>query len=211
LEGVPFRLHSGERLAALVADQGGAYLALLSERGWVRRIRAAYLGEKMIPGTSFHDIKEGGPLVGACWTEGSGHLFIVTRRGDAIRFDEQQVPARGCRGMRVEPDDVAVAVVSVRPDGGVFILGADGKGTIRLMAGFAANKAPGAGGKVALKSDRVVGTAAVLPGDDLFVISGLGKIIRFTAEEVPAKEGVVQGVICMALRADETRAVTRSA
>jgi hypothetical protein len=30
----------------------------------------------------------------------------------------------------------------------------------------------------------------------------LGKMIRFQAAEVPAKEGVVQGVNCMTLRAD---------
>ena len=39
---------------------------------------------------------------------------------------------------------------------------------------------------------------------------GLGKIIRFAAAEVPAKEGVVQGVNCMALRADECVALVVS-
>ena len=38
---------------------------------------------------------------------------------------------------------------AVRADGGVFLLGADGQGTVRLMSGFAANKAPAAAGKVA--------------------------------------------------------------
>jgi hypothetical protein len=37
----------------------------------------------------------------------------------------------------------------------------------------------------------------------------LGKIIRFSAEEIPAKEGVVQGVNCMNLRADETAAAAK--
>jgi DNA gyrase subunit A len=206
---LPFRLQSGERLAVVLPSDGGAHMALLSERGWVRRIRSAYLGEKMIPGTGFHDIKEGGLLVAGCWTGGDGDLFIITRAGEAIRFDEQQVPARGVRGMRVEPEDVALAITPVRAGDGVFIQGSDGKGTIRLMSGFAANKAPGAGGKVAVKSDKVVGAVAAQPQDDLFVISRLGKIIRFRAEEVPPKEGVVQGVICMALRADETVALAQ--
>ncbi len=75
------------------------------------------------------------------------------------------------------------------------------------MAGFALNKAPGSGGKVAMKADRVVGAAFARPGDDVFAISGLGKIIRFAVDEVPAKEGVVQGVNCMTLRNDECVAV----
>jgi len=78
------------------------------------------------------------------------------------------------------------------------------------MSGFAANKAPGGGGKLAFKSDRLIGAVAVQPGDDLFIISRLGKIIRFRSDEVPPKEGVVQGVNCMALRGDECVAVTAS-
>ncbi len=90
---------------------------------------------------------------------------------------------------------------------GVFLLGADGQGTIRRMAGFSRNKAPGSGGKQAMKADRLVGACAVDEGDDIFIISQLGKIIRFRADEVPAKEGVVQGVACMALRNDEAAAL----
>ncbi len=43
--------------------------------------------------------------------------------------------------------------------------------------------------------------------DDLFAISRLGKLIRFSAADVPPKTGVVQGVNCMSLRADEVTAV----
>ncbi|MCB0158403.1 MAG: hypothetical protein KDD83_09765, partial [Caldilineaceae bacterium] len=92
-----------------------------------------------------------------------------------------------------------------------FLLTDDGKGTIRLMAGFSANKSPGSGGKVAVKADAVVGIAPVsmdeLARTDLFAISKLSKIIRFQAEEVPPKEGVVQGVNCMNLRADTCTAL----
>jgi DNA gyrase/topoisomerase IV subunit A len=90
------------------------------------------------------------------------------------------------------------------------MLGADGLGTVRLMSGFSANKAPGGGGKIALKTDELVGAVAVEEGDDLFALSRLSKLIRFVADEVPAKEGVVQGVRCMTLRADVAVAVAAS-
>jgi DNA gyrase subunit A len=106
-------------------------------------------------------------------------------------------------------DDVAVAVTSVYAESGVFLLGHDGKGTIRLMPGFTANKAPGAGGKVVMKSDQLIGAIAVGEEDDIFIISRLSKIIRFRADEVPPKEGVVQGVNCIALRADEAVGVVK--
>lgn len=200
-------LRPNERIAGALPEGGGQYVILLSKRGWVRRVQAAYLGKNLIPGTAFHDLKEGGPLVAACWSAGAGDLFLASREGKGIRFMERQVPVRGCLGIRLDPTDEAVAVAAVGPEGGVFLLGEDGQGTVRLMSGFSANKAPGAGGKVAMKSDRVVGAARVGVNDELFVISRLGKLIRFAAEEIPFKEGGVQGVACMSLRADEAVAI----
>ena len=89
-----------------------------------------------------------------------------------------------------------------------ILIGADGKGTIRLMSGFAANKAPGSGGKIAIKTDHLIGAATIREQDDIFAISRLSKIIRFQAIEIPPKSGVVQGVNCMSLRSDEVTALT---
>jgi DNA gyrase subunit A len=193
-------------VAALPADQTG-YVVLVSQRGWARRVRHNYVGTNMIPGISFHDVKEGGPLATACWTDGSGDVFIMTQEGKGIRFNEAQIPARGCLGMRVDVTDRVVGVASVTEASGVLLISDDGKGTIRLMSGFGANKAPGAGGKIAIKSDRLVGGAAVTALDDIFLISRQGKLIRFLADDIPPKEGVVQGVNCMNLRHDEVMAL----
>jgi DNA gyrase subunit A len=114
---------------------------------------------------------------------------------------------QGTHGIRMEAGDGVVAITAVRDESGVFLLGADGRGSLRLMRGFNANKAPGAGGKIALKSDDLIGATTVGPGADLFILSHLSKIIRFKADEVPAKAGAVQGVNCMSLRADQPVAV----
>lgn len=204
-------LRPNERIVGALPEGGGQYAILLSKRGWVRRVQAAYLGKSLIPGTTFHDLKEGGPLVAACWSSGAGDLFLASREGKGIRFMERQVPARGCLGIRLDPTDEAVAAAAVGPEDGVFLLGEDGQGTVRLMSGFSANKAPGAGGKIAMKSDNVIGVARVDQDDELFIISRLGKLIRFAADEIPFKEGVVQGVACMTLRADEAVAITVAA
>ncbi len=203
---LPMRPH--EHIVGAMPHSAGPYIILLSRRGWLRRVRASYLGPSLIPGTVFHDLKEGGPLVAACASRGADDLFLGSREGKAIRFMETQVPARGCLGIRLDATDEAVAVAAVGPGDGVFLIGEDGQGTIRLMSGFTANKAPAAGGKVAMKTDRLIGAARAGAGDELFAISRLGKLIRFAAAEVPPKEGVVQGVACMALRADEVVALT---
>jgi DNA gyrase subunit A len=196
-----------ERIALVAPDLGAGYLTLVTQRGQVRRWRYNVFGRSLQNGTVLHDVREGGAPAAGCWSPADADLLIATAKGNAIRFAESQVPARGCLGIRVDPDDAVVGVAPVRETSGVFLLGADGKGTIRQMAGFARNKEPGSGGKTAFKTDRLVGLAVVEDADDIFVISRLSKIIRFRADEVPAKEGVVQGVNCMGFRADETVAL----
>ncbi len=77
------------------------------------------------------------------------------------------------------------------------------------MSGFSANRAPGSGGKTVIKNVNVVGAFTVTKDDSIMIISKLAKVIRFLADEIPPKEGVVQGVVCMQLRADECLAAAR--
>lgn len=208
VSGLMFR--PGEKIVAVLPDSNKNYVALVSERGWVRRIRSSRLSQRgLVQGLTFHDPKDGGRLVAACWSKGDDDLFIATRQGLAIRFPEHHVSDQhGCLGVRLEPGDSAAAIAAVNEESNIFLLGNDGKGTLRQMSTFRANKAPGAGAKQALKSDRLVAALTVSEQDDLFIISGLSKMIRFPAGEVPVKEGVVQGVNCMILRADEVVAAT---
>lgn len=203
------RFHPNEHVVAALPADGGDYVILVSERGWVQRVRKSFFGSTLFPGMSFHDPKHGGTVTNACWINGGHEIFIATQTGQGIRFRESQVPERGgCLGLRVDPDDVAVAVTAVTERSGVFVVGHDGKGTIRQMSGFRMNKSPGAGGKLVMKTEKLIDAATVDSQDDIFTISQSGKIIRFQAEEVPPKEGVVQGVNCMGLRNDEVAAMT---
>lgn len=195
-------LQPGERIAAAIADEARGAVALVSREGFVRYLRHHVFGEYMKPGAAMFDARKYGELAGVCRTPGDGDLFVATRQGKAIRFSEKLVPPQGGMGLRLEKGDNAVGVAAISEEGQVFMADSLGSGTVRLMSGFGANKSPGGGGKNAMKTDSLVSVVGLEGGGDLFMISRLGKIIRFLAEEVPAKEGVVQGVNCMSLRGD---------
>jgi DNA gyrase subunit A len=197
-----------EKVRVILPSQDKGYLAVVSERGYVRLLRHNYLSDKMRPGTPLFDVGRFGPVVTGSWTTGENELFIATSGGKGIRFREKMIHANGSLGIRLERRDNVVGVAGVTPESSVLLIGADGKGTIRLMSGFAANKTPGSGGKIAMKTNKLVGAATVTKSDDIFVISRLSKIIRFQSIEIPTKTGVVQGVNCMSLRADEVSAIT---
>lgn len=195
---------------ALLPERSSGYVAMVSAQGRVRCLRHHLFGEHMRPGSVFFTVKEMGPLAAACWTSGDSDLFVLTEKGMAIRFNEKLLNPQGDWSIKLAAGDRAVAIVPVYEDSHVFLVGADGKGALRDMQGFAANKSVGGSGKIAFKTTRAVGASATRLDDDLFLITSLGKIIRFRADEVPASDGVVQGVICVNMRNDEVVAVTAS-
>ena len=201
-------LQPDETLVAALPDLIKGSIAMVSRRGMIRILRHHVFGEYMKPGTTMFDPGKFGELGGACWTPGDGDLLILTRQGRGIRFSQEKFPPQGGPGMRLEEGDEAVAITAVTQESNVFIISADGRGTVRSMAGFNPNKSAGGSGKIAINSDKLIGAMTVEEGDDIFLISRQSKIIRFMAAEVPVKEGVVQGVNCMALRADEVAALT---
>jgi DNA gyrase subunit A len=199
-----------ETVISILPEQAQGYIALSSASGRVRILRHHVFGEHMKPGTAVYPYRDFGPLASACWTSGDGELFMITRRGIGIRFSEKLITPQGDWGIKVGNDDAVVGITSIYDNSGVFMIGADGKGTVRLMSGFAPNKSAGGSGKIAFKNDQVIGAAAVTDNDNIFIISRQSKIIRFRADEVPPTEGVVQGVNCMMLRNDSVIAMVKS-
>lgn len=204
------QIAADERLVGVLPVQSSGYVALISQNGRVRILRHHLFGEHMAPGTAMFKWDEFGPLAAVCWTPGNGDLFVTTRKGSAIRFSEKLVTPQGDSAIRLAAGDQVTAITPVYEDSDVFIISADGRGAIRQMTGFAANKSMGGSGKIALRTENLVTAFAVRPHDEIFILSRLGKVIRFRADEVPSTEGVVQGAICMSLRGDEVVAATVS-
>lgn len=205
-----FGLEREESVISILPEQAKGYVALASENGRVRCLRHHLFGEHMKPGTEVNKYSECGPLASVCWTPGDADLFILTENGMAIRFSEKALPPQGDQGIRLAGDDRVVSVASVYADSGVFMLGADGRGVIRQMNGFAANKSAGGSGKIAFRCNKAVGAVTVEANDDIFIISQFGKLIRFPANEVSITDGVVQGVNCISLRGDVPVTLLRS-
>ncbi|MFZ6031410.1 MAG: DNA gyrase C-terminal beta-propeller domain-containing protein [Chloroflexota bacterium] len=199
-----------EYFVAALPDEASGAVALLSQDGFVRYLRHHVFGEYMKPGTAMYDARKFGSLATVCRTRGDADLLIVSHHGKGIRFAEKLVPPQGGLGLRLESGDRAVAVASINDGSNVFLADAQGRGTIRVMGSFSANKSAGGGGKIIMNSTEIVAALPVECSDDIFMISRLSKIVRFMAAEVPPKEGNVQGVNCMSLRGDEVVTATAS-
>lgn len=200
----------GEIPAALLPEQASGYVCMVTKSGRIRCLRHHLFGEHMRPGTAFFSPSQTGELISACWTSGDADVFILTKFGMGIRFPEKLISPQGDWAIRLAPGDQVVSVSGVFEDSRVLLTTGDGKGTLRTMSGFAANKSLGGGGKIAMKTEQALAGLSVKPAGDFFIISRLGKLIRFQVDEIPETESPVQGVLCMQLRADEAMAVIQS-
>lgn len=201
-------LDRGERIAIMLPTPTQGHLFLVNKTGEVRRFRHGLFRDGMRKGLLLYSTVEFGSPLAGCIALDEKDILIATQQGRAIRFPEEKVPTRPCQGIRLKGNDRIAGITAVDDESQVFLLGADGKGTLRLMSGFRANKTPGAQGKMAMKNDQLMAAMSVQDSQDIFVISATGKLIRFPTTEIPATEGTVQGVHCISLRADEAVSMT---
>ncbi|MBE0696883.1 MAG: hypothetical protein IH586_08160, partial [Anaerolineaceae bacterium] len=150
-----FSLEPDETIVTVLPEQAKGYVALVSESGRLRCLRHHLFGVNMRPGTGLYNYNEFGQLAGACWTPGDAEIFLVTRQGIGIRFSEKAISPQGDQAIRLGKDDKVAGIASIFDDSNVFMIGADGRGALRAMSGFAANKSPGGSGKIAFKSNKV--------------------------------------------------------
>jgi DNA gyrase/topoisomerase IV subunit A len=200
-----------EQLVAALPTRATGSVILASASGGIRALRHHLFGEHLRPGTAMYNYAEFGPLAAVCWSPSDGgDLLMVSQAGMAIRFSEKLVPPQGGWGMRLGSGDAIRAVQPVTDESEVFLLAGDGRGTLRAMSSFAANKSLGGSGKIAMRADRVADALVVTRDEDLFCLSEAGKVIRFSAAEVPVTDAPVQGVTCMDVRFTQLVKAARS-
>src|SRR5262249_52376169 len=134
--------------------------------------------------------------------DGSGEIFIGTRRGMAIRFPEADVrpmgrTAYGVRGITLREHDYVVAMEVVRPGGSLLSVTERGYGKRTEIDEYRVQSRGGVGVINIGTSERngeVVGIAYVQEDDEVLVMTQQGMIIRMPANDVRAIGRATQGV-----------------
>ena len=141
-------------------------------------------------------------LISAHLTTGSDEVVLLTRKGNALRFKEDQVRAmgrstRGMRGIRLSNEDELVGALCVRDDEQMLLLSENGYGK-RIEYGNFTPHSRGTRGQIAYKvSERtgeLVGVVAVTKQDELVCITSQGNTVKLKLEEVPVLGKTAQGV-----------------
>jgi DNA gyrase subunit A len=195
----------GERIAALLAVKefdDSHYIVMGTRRGVVKKTELSAFSNPRAGGIIAMGVEDGDSVIAVQLSDGAGELFIGTRRGMAIRFQETDVrpmgrTAYGVRGITLRDEDYVVAMEVVRPGGALLSVTERGYGKRTGIDEYRIQTRGGLGIINIAASERngeVVGVVYVQENDEILLITQQGMIIRMPTNDVREIGRATQGV-----------------
>jgi DNA gyrase subunit A len=202
------QLEEGERIAALLAvkefptEEDQQYVVMGSRRGVIKKTDLSAFRNPRAGGIIAMGIEDGDAVIAVELSDGKEQIFLGTRDGMAIRFDETDVrpmgrSAYGVRGISLRDDDEVVAMDVVREGGTLLTVAQNGYGKRTGLEEYRLQSRGGLGIINIQTTDRngkVVGIAYVHDDDQLMLISQQGMILRMKAGGIRTIGRATQGV-----------------
>jgi DNA gyrase subunit A len=198
-------LADGEKIAAMLPVkefEDDKFIVMGTRKGVVKKTTLSAFSNPRAGGIIAMGIDEGDAVIAAQITDGAGEVFIGTREGMAIRFEEGDVRPTGrgtfgVRGITLRDEDYVVAMEVVKPGGTLLTVTERGFGKRTEIQEYRVQSRGGVGIINIATTDKnglVVGVAYVQDGDELLLITQQGMIIRMPTNGVRAIGRATQGV-----------------
>ncbi|MGV8078446.1 MAG: DNA gyrase subunit A [Syntrophales bacterium] len=203
-----------ERVAAILpvrSFEEKKSVVMVSKKGVIKKTELLAFSNPRSTGIIAVSVDEGDELMDVKLTCGGQDIFLATRRGMSIRFQEDEVrdmgrTARGVRGIHLEEDDEVIGVDIPVEGSTMLTVSEKGYGKRTDIAEY---RLQGRGGRgtINLKTvpriGNVSGILQVMGTEDIMLISSAGNIIRVKVEEIPVIGRSTQGVKLIDLAPEE--------
>ncbi len=204
-------IEQGEKVESFVVmdknvKSGNIFLATVN--GTVKKSKLKEFDNIRKSGMIAIKLGKGDELVWSNITSGTDQVLIVTKKGKAIKFSEEQVRAMGratsgVRGIKIDSSDrvVGMDVITKGDNAEILTIMENGLGKKTLMSQFPLQGRGGQGVKVAKVTPKTgpVVTAQVVPTgcEEIIITSTKGQIVKLEMKDVPKLSRDTQGVILM--------------
>ena len=157
-------------------------------------------------------VDEGDELGWAALTRGDQEVLLVTRKGQAIRFSEEDVrpmglPAGGVMGIKLGRGDQVVAMDLVRARASLFVVTSAGYGKWTPLAEYPAQGRYGRGvvaASLSSKTGDLVGGCVVKGSDQIVLVSAKGGTKKLRVRSAPRMGRATRGKVLMSLRGGDS-------
>ncbi len=191
-------------LPCTVKDDEERYLCMVTRKGIIKRTRLSDFKNTRKNGIIALSIDEGDELAFVRMTDGSDNLLLATKRGMAIKFNENDArvlgrTARGVKAITMRDGDSVVDMAICGDDTRILTITETGYGRISKVSDYRLQSRGGKGIKN-YRVDKYGDVAAVLPvtdENDIIMIASNGIIIRIYAGDISELSRPAKGVRVM--------------
>jgi DNA gyrase subunit A len=210
------QLSSGENVRAILPVEAFAedkFIVMLTEKGTIKKTSLEAFSRPRPSGLIALTIDLEDNLIDAKISGGKDDIFIVTKEGMSIRFDEEDVramgrAARGVKGVSLSKDDKVIGMEIVSKDSKetILIVTANGYGKRTSMEEYRTQGRGGVGiitQKTTDKVGAVVSAWLVQDKHQILLMTNEGQTIRMKCSDISIISRNTQGVRLMNMKEGE--------
>lgn len=180
------------------------YITMVTKKGIIKRTKLSEFRNTRKSGIIAISIDDDDELTFVKMTNGENNLFIATKKGMAIQFNENQVRAmgRGARGVKaitMKPEDFVVSMEITSDDTKLLTITETGYGRISPISDYRLQSRGGKGltNYRVEKYGDVAASLAVTGEEDIIMIASNGIIIRIFSGDISIFARPAKGVRVM--------------
>ncbi|MCD8117883.1 MAG: DNA gyrase subunit A [Lachnospiraceae bacterium] len=181
------------------------YLVMATKRGLIKRTKLSAFSRIQKNGLIAIVLREDDDLIEVKVTNGKNDIFLVTGKGQCIRFHESCVRpsgrvSMGVKGIRLMEGDEVVAMQTNRQGKYLLFVTEKGMGKRTKLSEFPRKGRAGKGVigyKIKEKTGDVVSAKAVFDDDEVMLITSEGILIRISASSISVNGRAASGVKLM--------------
>jgi len=186
------------------------YLVMITKKGIIKKTSINFFKNIRASGLIAISLKKGDLLCEVSKSSGKDDIFLTTRKGMSIYFNEKQVramsrQASGIKAIKLKKDDQVVSMDVISQDlnkGQILLISENGFAKRTKLSNFKKQRRAGVGiksAKITQKTGEICFSKILRNEEDLLVISKKGHIIRIKISQIPTLGRVTQGVRIMRL------------
>ncbi|HWG36255.1 MAG TPA: DNA gyrase subunit A [Terriglobales bacterium] len=200
-------LQEGEEVRAMLPvkdlEREDEFIVMITRGGTIKKCVVSDFSNPRAGGIIAMGVDQGDELVKAKLSDGKSEIFLATREGQGIRFQETDVRpmgrvAYGVRGMKLDAGDVIIGMeVASDPQQLILSVTEGGYGKRTALEEYRLQSRAGSGVinlKVTPAKGKVVAVMAVSETPEVMIISQQGKIIRVPSSSIREVGRASQGV-----------------
>jgi DNA gyrase subunit A len=210
---LPFR--QDEKIAAVISVpdfEEEKFLVMATKNGLVKKTPLMEYFTSRREGIIAINLREGDELISVKLTDGDEDVILVTRNGQSIRFQEEQVrpmgrAASGVKGIRLGKSDEVLGMEVVKEDSGdLFVITEKGYGKRTPIEKYPLQGRGGKGVRTIRTVEdkgKLTGAKMVKKDQELMVVSNEGIVIRMSVKGVPVVGRHTQGFRVMSVKGED--------